>query len=450
MKRAVTISAVICLCCVLDVASASAQQNGSEPILRATIAPTRPIVGEMSVLTLEILVPNYMSTPPNLPEFQIRNMITRLIDRINIVEQQGGSTYAGIRFRYGFYAQEPGQYRIAGKHVTVSYADNPPHTRQTILSIPTLGIEAIIPAAATSLKPFLPATTLALSQTIEKSAEQLKVGDSVTRTIRIEAEGPPSMLIPPTTFKAIDGLSAYPDPPQLTDKADPRSDGLKGERIDRVTYIFQKAGNTALPAIDLIWWNTRTGSIQHATAEAVSLSVAENPVLQQQHSKQAVFALTGWRRWADWVIEHWPMLILITGLVLGGAWALKYLLSGLAQKSLEAHARYLASERRSFTRLRRAIRAREPRATYSALLSWLERIPSLAPRYSVAGLLQKAPDALLLREISQLEKTLFGPAPVSPGWQPRILSRRLRLARRHLLKIHRAQTTSMGTSQLNP
>ena len=44
-----------------------------EPFLRAKLEPAGVTVGEMAVITLEVLVPNFFATPPVVPDFQIRN-----------------------------------------------------------------------------------------------------------------------------------------------------------------------------------------------------------------------------------------------------------------------------------------------------------------------------------------------------------------------------------------
>ena len=57
----------------LSVAGADAQQTvATEPIVRAKLDPATVVVGQSATLTLDVLVPNYMTRPPVLPAFQIR------------------------------------------------------------------------------------------------------------------------------------------------------------------------------------------------------------------------------------------------------------------------------------------------------------------------------------------------------------------------------------------
>ena len=61
-----------------------------------------------------------------------------------------------------------------------------------------------------------------MRQSLQPQPGDLKVGDSLARTITVEAADLPAMLLPPVRFAAVDGLSVYPDQPTLADKAGER------------------------------------------------------------------------------------------------------------------------------------------------------------------------------------------------------------------------------------
>ena len=58
-------------------------------------------------------------------------------------------------------------------------------------ALPRIAFEAFIPDTASSLRPVCRRTGLSVEQTIQRSSEQLKVGDAVTRIVTIKAEGTP-------------------------------------------------------------------------------------------------------------------------------------------------------------------------------------------------------------------------------------------------------------------
>jgi hypothetical protein len=204
------IAAHLFLLALLTSVASAQQQTVPEPIVRTTIDPPRVIVGQKATLRVLVLGPNYMPAPPVIPDFQLRNAVTQPLGAVNQVETHDGVTYAGVQYEYAIYPQEPGAYAIADQQVTVTFAAEPPKSRQVTIPLPRLAFEALIPEAAQNLDPFIAASALTVEQAVKQSAQNLKVGDSVTRAVTIKAEGTPAMLLPPTTFANIDGLEVYP------------------------------------------------------------------------------------------------------------------------------------------------------------------------------------------------------------------------------------------------
>jgi hypothetical protein len=159
---------------------ASAQPAAApEPIVTATIDPPRVVVGQKATLLVTVLAPNYMPSPPILPEFQLRNVVTRSLGAINQVETRDGVTYAGVRYEFAIFPQELGSFAIAGQKITVTYAADPPQSRTATIELPRLAFEGFIPDAAQGLDPFVAATSLSVGQVVKQSSQELKVGDSV-------------------------------------------------------------------------------------------------------------------------------------------------------------------------------------------------------------------------------------------------------------------------------
>src|SRR5262245_39255313 len=195
MRRAIG-GAIVLKLALAAPSAAPAQQPAAptalaapEPILRTTIDPPRVVVGQKARLRVEVLTPNYMTAPPVLPEFQVRNAVTRQLQNLNLNERHDGISYAGVRFEFAIYPQEPGTYAVSDQTVTLKYAAEPPHTREATLSLPRIEFEAFIPDAAVQLDPFVAASRLTIEQAVQRSSDTLKIGDSVTRTVTTKAEG---------------------------------------------------------------------------------------------------------------------------------------------------------------------------------------------------------------------------------------------------------------------
>ena len=326
-------------------------QAAPEPVLNVTIDPPRVVVGQRTTLRIDVLAPNYMTSPPELPDFQVRNAVTRQLQSVNLSEARNGTSYAGVRFEFAIYPQEPGSFAISDQKVKVRYAAEPPAVREEVLALPRVSFAAFIPDAAAALNPYLAAQHLTIEQSIRRSSEQLKVGDSVTRIVTVRAEETPAMLLPPITLAVVDGLAVYPAQPSLEDKTEGRTDALTASRTDSATYILQRAGGYVLPAIDVRWWNAKEGRVETAHLDAVPMQVAVNPAAEAAAATPG--GRSNWMAIVDLVADHWIAAILTLAALAALCWIVPPAARAVAARHRERHESYLRSERYSFDRLRR-------------------------------------------------------------------------------------------------
>ncbi|HUD42086.1 MAG TPA: BatD family protein [Dokdonella sp.] len=104
--------------------------------------------------------------------------------------------------------------------------------------------------------PWLPAVDLTLADETDLPAE-VRVGDPVTRTVRMKAQGLGYEQLPELDFPPLAGAEIYPDKSQVVT----RDDGtwLFGERVRKFAVVPTQPGRLELPEIRLRWWNTATG-----------------------------------------------------------------------------------------------------------------------------------------------------------------------------------------------
>lgn len=117
---------------------------------------------------------------------------------------------------------------------------------------------------------WLPAVELTLSDESDLPAE-VRVGDPVTRTVRLRAQGLGYEQLPELEFPVLDGAEIYPDKSQVTT----RDDGtwLFGERVRKFAVVPTRPGKLELPALAIRWWNTTTGSEATAVLPARTVEV---------------------------------------------------------------------------------------------------------------------------------------------------------------------------------
>lgn len=430
--------------------SAWAQQaSAPEPILQVTVDPERVVVGQKTTLRIDVLAPNYMTSPPELPGFQVRNAVTRPLQNVNLSEQRNGASYAGVRFEFAIHPQEAGSYAVSDQKVKVRYAAEPPAVREEEMALPRVSFEAFIPDAAADLNPFLAAGGLTIEQSVKRSSEQLKVGDSVTRTVTMKAEETPAMLLPPVTFPAVDGFAVYPAQPALQDSTEGRTDALSATRTDSATYILQKPGDYTLPAIDVRWWNTAEKRVETAHLDAVTMQVAANPAVQSAEAS-APMARSTWVAVVDLMADHWR-LALLAALVFGGLiWFAPAAVQRIAAHHRRRREAYLQSEAFAFSRFRQAVRHGEAKAAYFAMLDWLPHVGATRSDHSIEAFKVAAADPRLDREIDAIEAELFAAQRGAGHWSRRQLLHSMSAARRRLQPRARHAGKIGLPQQLNP
>ena len=437
---------------LIAICNAQAEQTvAPEPVLRVTLDPPRVVVGQKTTLRIDVLAPNYMTAPPELPDFQIRNAVTRPLQNVNLSEQRDGTTYAGVRFEFAIYPQEPGGYAVADQQVRIRYAADPPTALEIEMLLPRISFEGFIPDAAAGLHPFLAANKLTIEQEVQRSSEHLKTGDAVTRTVILKADGAPAMLLPPQKFADIEGLALYPAQPSLEDKTEGRTDTLSSTRVDSAIYMLQRPGDYSLPAIDVRWWNLDSGKIETAHLDAIALQVAANPAQPGGSTIDVGSSRSIPTVLFDFVADHWLLTLLALAALAGLMWLTPRAARAMTGRYHQRRQAYLQSEAWSFEQFRNAARHRGAKAAYFALLGWLQRFEPLAPDHSLETLKTAAGDNALDQELGAIERQLFAPDRGTANWSGAQLLRRVSAARRTLQRrTARAVSAHSLPQQLNP
>ncbi|MEE9452147.1 MAG: BatD family protein [Gammaproteobacteria bacterium] len=140
--------------------------------------------------------------------------------------------------------------------------------------------------APAAVEDWLPARLLTLRDQWPKAT--IRVGEPITRTIVIEAQGLTAAQLPEITVSDIAGVNAYADKAQIENKLEEGQ--LYAQRTEKIAYIPTKAGEINIPAITIPWWNTKTNRAEVAELPAVHLQVLPSEGEIEQQSSQAPMA----------------------------------------------------------------------------------------------------------------------------------------------------------------
>lgn len=169
-----------------------------------------------------------------------------------IPEASGSVEIAGPQFRGR--ALRPGQYNsMFGGGVNLSARGD------------TVQLEIRQrPAGATT--PWLPAHALSLSDESGNTPSDLRVGEPLTLTLRINAQGLAAEQLPELVLPRIEGAEVYPD--QETTQTRDDGEWLRGERVRKFAVVPTRAGPIDVPEISIAWWNTLTDRAERAVLPA--------------------------------------------------------------------------------------------------------------------------------------------------------------------------------------
>lgn len=134
---------------------------------------------------------------------------------------------------------------------------------------------------------WLPAEKLTLSDSW--SSNQFVVGEPVTRTIKLYAEGVSRHQIAELTLPDIDGIKQYASTPDVEQTYD---NGILTSTLTlEVTLIPERAGQLLLPEVGRPWWDVKSNSEKTAVLAARSISVVaakSAPVSSALKSQEAL------------------------------------------------------------------------------------------------------------------------------------------------------------------
>lgn len=338
----------------------SADENSARLEMRIASADTH-YVGETVRLEVDLLTTLWFSRAPVTPTLTLPNALVKSPNGqgLNLTIEAKGVSWFGIRFTYLITPTSAGDFTIPSLSFQVTEGQN--STPITINSDP-ISFTVINSGSASSTAIGLVAKNLKVHHQIEHPKRDLKVGDSIVRTVRIEAEDASAILIPPLVFTDIPGLKRYEEAPEVAALKTPRGQDIGGVRVDRVSYVIEEAGRYVLPELEIHWYNSQTKATEINLIPAVHLRAnrSGNEVLPfgldedlAKLRRMELFTLT--ETTLAWFFGACSMMLCT--LVMRHQWLIFYKQQNVWWKNI--FQRWLASEHWAWHRLKQATRSNQ-------------------------------------------------------------------------------------------
>jgi len=248
--------------------------------LEVEVDTDKPYVQGQVIFTVRLLravqISNASLTEPRVTGAGA--VIEKLGDDIAYKTQRGGRTLAVVERRYALFPQSSGKIVIE----PLLFGGREARSRQSVFDAFARGkvvrvrsepieIEAQSIPAAFSGDAWLPAQQVFLIESWPANSQEFRVGEPVTRTLTLRANGLGSSQLPEIHASVPDGIKQYPDQPVRENRVD--DNGLVAISQQRVALIPARPGTFVLPEVEIPWWNTRTEELEYARLPARPIDV---------------------------------------------------------------------------------------------------------------------------------------------------------------------------------
>ncbi|MEX5684545.1 hypothetical protein [Pseudomonas silesiensis] len=250
----------------------------AEPELRlqTRLNPTSPtMVGGLLELQLDVLTDTWFTSAPTLPDLKLPGALVLPPDghAEHLNQTLDGKSFSGLRYSYLITPNLARGFDIPALIVRAT-----PGQASAELSAQgqPLHFTAAQPPGFEPGEPVLVAQGLRFTQQTLNPAHPLKVGDSLTRQLTLQADGALAMALPTPSLGDVPGLSLYLKAPRISTLDDGRGHFTGGQRIDTAVYRIDSEGRHELPTIELKWWDASSGQTRMAQVPAVTFDAVAN------------------------------------------------------------------------------------------------------------------------------------------------------------------------------
>ena len=247
-----------------------AQAGEPQLLVQARLVPgDAVVVGETLQLQVDVLTDSWFTRGASLPELSLAgtDVMPPNGEAEHLSQTIQGQTFSGLRYTYRMTPTQAQVFSIAPLTVRATPAQA---SHELSGQTPALTFSASLPEGFSPGEPVLAASALRLSQSLTPPGGPFKVGDSLTRSVTLQADGTPGLALPAPPQASVAGLGAYPQTPQVSNLDDGRGGFTGGERIDQVSYRIEREGDYELPAIRVKWWDSLNRKTRFSELPAVT------------------------------------------------------------------------------------------------------------------------------------------------------------------------------------
>ncbi|MCP5208874.1 MAG: protein BatD [Hahellaceae bacterium] len=223
--------------------------------LEVSVDKTAAYVQEQIIVTMRLYHQgNLASGELTKPEPE-NAIIEQLGEQTKYSRMHNNRRYEVIERNYLVFPQKSGTLTIFPQTFTGTLID--PRSRQRkyareFSDAKTIDVKS--PPTSFTGQQWLPAMSIYLTESWSKPVDTIQVGDSVTRTLNLQALGMLGSALPPFEVSEPRGLKLYPD--QEKRSSEPHKAGANSQLSQSFAMVAIAPGKVTLPEIRIPWWDT--------------------------------------------------------------------------------------------------------------------------------------------------------------------------------------------------
>ena len=446
------------------VARQKAQAAQPNVFIRYTLDNKNPYVGQQIPLTVRLY--SFVQTPvldgAIIPPKADGVTAEQWGDMKRRREKLHNRTYDVLEYQFVLFAQKSGKLQLSPVQFQGSISD--PNSRSDdmddlfgmgrsnlfsgLFNQKSIAVQSdpitlnVRPAEAVSGGHWLPASDVAVSEDLTPSKQSIALGEALTRTVTVMATGARDSQIPDLVFADGSGYKQYPGKTDSKNLFDDK--GIVGVKTRQIVFMPTVAGKVVLPAMEIPWFNVKTGKMKKAVLPSRTITVtadASEPVVSAPPAsvktitaaqndapavkKESAFAEAfsepvqdtaeqeaAQAFWGKYVHQS-PMRLFLAGLLAGGAvvtslWLLIHFLMFRKKKTAPLPLRVKENDTAAVKRLKEACQSGSAEKTKQALLEWGRAHWPDKPPLTISDLAERLNSPALKQETDSLNDALYG------------------------------------------
>ena len=258
--------------------------SGKQPIYTETLVDKSAVYIQEQIILTHRLYTSVQLRDYSLSDLDIPGAIVQRLGDSQFQKVINGRNYLVLEVRYAIFPQSSGKLDIPllrfGAYETTSrsqFGSFSSRGNRIFRDTDAKRIDIMARPTHVPADEWMPSSKVELSEQWSGDLDSLIVGEPITRTIRINAQGLTGAQIIPLPIIESPSYKVYPDQPQLEEQA--IADGVLGTRTESLALVPNQAGELVIPAIEMRWWDTKNQRMQTASLPATKVQVAPSTAI---------------------------------------------------------------------------------------------------------------------------------------------------------------------------